>query len=172
MKNQLYNCYGPYAAVCCCITGFVISIPLYLVAVALSWGFARGIPQEIHNNAISLAAAICVSLPLIVILIGCHLAYHIDSEDCEIYCIICSWIGVFLCGGLCSLVGGVLLFVAAAMPPPPDAFNPQGYIAFAAITGIFAAIAGVTYYCGLCGFFIKVKLFDEESTGQNANSKE
>ena len=158
MKNQLYNC----LPICCCITGFVISILFYLVAVALSWGFAEGIPQEIHNNAFPLVAAICVSLPLIAILIGCYIATHADSEDCELYCAVCSWIGAFLCGGLCSLVGGVLLFVAAAMPPPADAFNPQGYTAFAAITGIFAAIAGITYYCGLCGFFIKAKLVIEE----------
>ena len=157
---------------CCCITGFVISIPFYLVAVALSWGFARGIPQEIHNNGFPFIAAICVSLPLIAILIGFCIAIAADCNDCGFCCAACSWIGAFLCGGLCSLVGGVLLFVAAAMPPPPDAFNPQGYAAFAAITGIFAAIAGITYCCGLCGYFIKTKFDDEESTGQNANSKE
>ena len=49
-------------------------------------------------------------------------------------------------------------------------FNPQGYSAFAAVTGILAAITDITYCCGLCGFGM-TKCDDEESTGQNANSE-
>lgn len=140
---------------------FVISILLFLLAVALSWGFAQGLPQEVHNNRTifpNLGAGF-VSLPLIAILISFCVAIDVERKDCEYWWALCARIGVFLCGGLCSLVGGILLYVGAATPPPPDVFNPQGYSAFAAITYCFA----------LCGCSIWAVSDDKEESVMEKN---
>lgn len=154
---------------CCCITGFVISIPFYILALALSWGFAEGLPQGVHTKGFALGGAIVVTLPVGLLVIGCFVAIYcskyLNCNDTGNTLGLCSWASAFVCGGGCSLLGGILLLLAAAGSPPPSMFtNPQGYSAFAAIAGIMAVVAGITYCCGLCGYAIKEQFGDEEST--------
>ena len=160
----------------CCITAFVISILFYLLAVALSWAFVRELPEGAHGSPFPGLGAIIVTLPIVGVGIGsCILCICVSTESsCGAAIGICggvfSWAIAFVCAGLCSFAGGILLFIAAANPPPPDVFNPQGYSAFAAIAGILAVIASIAHCCGLCGFGM-TKCDDKESTGQNANSE-
>lgn len=115
-----------------------------------------------------------MGLPFTAIALGTFISCTIGSKlrcpEIGVFGTILSLAAVFVFGGVCSFVGGILLFVAAANPPPPDVFNPQGYSAFAAIAGIMAVVAGITYCFGLCCYAIK-QCLDNKSIGQKANSE-
>ena len=145
----------------------------YFLALALSWGFSEGLPQQAHHSSFPFAAAVILTLPIILIGIGLVILCVCSNTNTEHgenigICGVCFWVAAFLLGGLCSLVGGILLFVAAARPPPPnDYHDPQGYTAFAAIAGITAVCSGIAHTCGLCGYGIK-NAFEEKESHDNA----
>ena len=153
-------------ATSCCVAGFGINIVFYILALALSWAFAEGLPQQAHHSPFPLAGAVMITLPVIAIIIGIGIVCacsKTNQEDNIGLCGVCFWVIAFLLGGICSLVGGILLFIAAAHPPPPnDYHDPQGYSAFAAIAGITAVISGIAHTCGCCGYGIK-KNFEEKN---------
>lgn len=72
---------------------FVISIPAYIVAVALSWGFARGIPATTHPTNFPVGGAVVVTLPVLAIGLGVAIALGLSfskllsekSRDCSIH---------------------------------------------------------------------------------------
>lgn len=154
-------------ATSCCVAGFVINIVFYFLALALSWGFSEGLPQQAHHSSFPFVAAVILTLPIILIGIGVVIICVCSNTKTERgesvgMCGVCFWVAAFLLGGLCSLVGGIFLFVATTRPPPPkDYHDPQGYIAFAAIAGITAVCSGIAHTFGLCGYGIK-NFFEEK----------
>ena len=137
------------------------------MAIALSWGFAKGVP---HIMDTSFAGAIVVTVPVILFLLGVAAAFGISwfklvpEGECRAFLAIAIWLICFLIAGLCSIIGGILIFVAAANPPPEKVYQRNNYIAFAALAGIFAVIAGITYCCGMCGFCSMVSDEENESS--------
>ena len=98
----------------CCISGFRISIPIYLVVQ----GFAKGIPAQVHPTVFPLFGAIVVLLSVLLILAGVVFAILCDKTckgtDIGSCGAICGWFRAFFLGGLCSFIGGILMFAAAA----------------------------------------------------------
>lgn len=145
---------------CYCITGLIITIPLYFLALILSWSFAKGIPLEVHdhspsNTNFSLGAAVALTLPAVVFIAALCILLACDNEECGdmgFKCAAFSWGCACCCSGAFSVIGAYFLFSAAAAPPAPEL---QGYIAFAAITGIVASIAVIAYCCMICGYGVK-----------------
>ena len=147
---------GSIAGFCCCVVGLAVSIPAYVVAVALSWGFAKGIPDNVHLTPFPTTGAAVVTVPVFIVIAAYLLVWFFGSV-CEesVAGVATGLIGIaFLIAGVCSVVGGVLLFVAAANPPPQSLYDPIGYSAFAAIAGIVATVAGIIYCFGICGCFV------------------
>ena len=146
-----------------CVIGFVASILIYFVVVGLSWGFAKGIPSQVHPTVLPLYGAICVLLPFALCIVGVILT--LSSKPCKkmrTAVTICSCGGAFCLGGLCSFIGGSLMFAAAASPPPLSKYQPgpAAYMAFAIITGILAVVAGLIYCCAMVGCYGKERFDD------------
>ena len=102
------------------------------------------------------------SLPGIAIVAGCAIVCVCAGKLDDMF----TWSGVllccaFVCGGACTFIGSVLLFLAAAFPPLSN-MNPQAYSAFAAIAGIMAAIAGIVYCFELSGYAVKEHYDDKK----------
>ena len=153
----------------CCWSGFIISVVFYCLAVALSWSCAKRLP--VHHQGFALAGAIFVSLPGIAIVAGCAIVCVCAGKLDDTF----TWSGVllccaFVCGGACTFIGSVFLFLAAALPPLSH-MDPHAYSAFAAIAGIMAAIAGIVYCFELSGYAVKDHYDDKRNTGKNANSE-
>ena len=109
-----------------------------------------------------------MTLPVFLILLGAVIACMCDKsssgEGRGTGAAICLWLLGFLIAGLCSLIGAILMFLAAADPPPQRVYNRNSYVAFAAFAGIFALIAGIAYCGGMCGYFSKESCDKKEET--------
>ena len=149
---------------CYCITGLIVSIPLYFLVLILTWSFAKGIPLEVrihvgHSDIDpSFPAAVAVSLPGGLFILAVCFVFIGDRKGCAdrgFMCAAFSWGTAFFFSGISSFIGAGALFIAAANPPAPDVFNPQSYTAFAAIAGILAAIAGIAYCITVGGYSAK-----------------
>ena len=154
----------------CCVIGFVASILIYFVVVGLSWGFARGIPSQVHPTVLPLYGASLVVLPCALCLVGTGLSLS-SSKLCENFkknVAMCSCGGAFCLGGLCSFIGGILMFAAAAFPPPLSKYQPgpASYMAFAIITGILAVVAGLIYCCAMIGCVLN-EGFDKKEANES-----
>ena len=145
---------GSIAGFCCCVVGLAVSIPAYVVAVALSWGFAKGIPDNVHLTPFPTAGAAVVTVPVFIVIAAYLLVWFCGSCE-EVADIAKVLLGIaFFIAGVCSVVGGILLFVAAGNPPPQSLYDPIGYSAFAAVAGIVATVAGIIYCFGIGGCFV------------------
>ena len=147
---------GFCAGLCCCVVGLAVSIPAYVVAVALSWGFAKGISDKAHLTLFPTAGAVFVTVPVFIVIAAYLLVWFFGSV-CEesVAGVVTGVVGIaFPTAGVFSVIGGALLFVAAATPPPRSLYDPIGYSAFAAIAGIMAIVAGIIYCFEMCGCFV------------------
>ena len=148
---------------CYCMIGLVFSVLLYFVVLSLSWGFAEGIPLEVHNykpdeTNNSLAAAVALTLPAAVFIAALCCVMGCDNEECGDSGFICaafSWGCACCCSGTFSAIGAGYLFLAASSPPPPNVFNTLNYTVFAVITGVLASAAAIVYCCSVCGYGLK-----------------
>ena len=139
-----------------CATGLFVSVLLYFLVLSLTWSFAKGLPIEVHGPSdASYVAGVAVSLPAAMVTIAACFIFITDRKGCAdrgFVCAAISWGVAFFFSGVSSLVGALCLFISAGSPPASDLFNPQAYIAFAAIAGIMATIAGITYCFTAFGF--------------------
>ena len=140
----------------CYIISFVVSTVTYVVAVALSWSFALTVPGKRFAGVI--AETVPIALIVLGVAVACGIGWFkiIPDAKCRGGLAAVLWLIAFLIAGVCSVVGGIILFVDAAHPPPEKDYNRNNYIAFAAFAGIFAVIAGIAYCSGMCGLLPKV----------------
>ena len=157
---------------CCkwfCVISFIVSAITFVVAVALSWSFAVVVPHV--SSIFPYAGAGAATLPILFAVLGVGITL---VSRCKIIRVgkwrfritKCIRLIVLFTGGLCSVIGGILIFVAAANPPPEEDYNRNSYIAFAAFAGIFAVITCCACCCGTC--CLPSKVWDEGITEYTA----
>lgn len=136
------------AAQAVCIGCGTASTITYVIGVALSWAFSRGLFLE---SSEALAAAVIITIPVFVSVAGCICGATSSTDQCEASegaALLGCGAGAF--SGVLDLVGLGLL-IAAMAKAPSELDDPIGPIVCGVFAAIFVLVSAITSFAALGG---------------------
>lgn len=123
------------------IACFIASFVCYAIGVSLTWVFSQALYLE---SVLAFCAAVVISLPLILTVIGVIIVGCCGSSDNKAAGIECGvGIGFGSISALFDLIG-VILLIVAMVQAPSDLKSPAGAIVCGVFAIIFVIGAGIT----------------------------
>ena len=125
-----------------CFGGIIGSAILWALGMILTWVF-----QSLAETKIATAAAIVISIPIIVTVIFWFAAFFCGNEEAFVDCCSCCTVFIVAIGGILNLVATALLIVAMT-----EKKDDAGLLVCGSFAAIFMITSAISHCIGACGY--------------------